>query len=411
MAIKSNSIALITKYSPEILDEIFAKEAVTTILERNSGLLKFTSAKTVLIPSIEMDGLGDYTKITTAGPNAYGYSQGGVDITWESHTLTKDRGKQFVVDTMDDEETAGLVVGNLLDQFVRLKEVPEVDAYRLSTLFSKAYADQVVEETISANQIISKFNDAFEKFADLEIPEDEQILYVSNQVMTLIRNTTELNKRLNVEDYTSPAGISFTVEKYEGRPIIPVPKSRFFTAYNFHDNGFTPVAGAKQMNFMLVHFNAALPIKKHQVLKTFGPEVVQDFDGFKMNHRLYHDIFVPKNKRVAIFVSVSGTSASLPLVSFVSTAGAVTNASIISDIYAQGVRGTLVYKLGDNTLTAAAPGDALTTANGWVVMTLDANYAQTIAMSTSTNIVVAVKDPDTEVALASSATTVANKGA
>jgi hypothetical protein len=397
MPIKSNSIALISKYSPEILDEIFQKEAVTAILERNSGLLKFTSAKTVLIPSIEMDGLGDYSRVNT--PDSFGYSKGGVDITWESHTLTKDRGKQFVVDTMDDEETQGLVVGNLLDQFVRLKEVPEVDAYRLSTLFSKAYPDQIATETISANEIIAKFNNAFEKFADLEIPEDEQILYVSNQVMTLIRNTTELNKRLYVEDYTNPSGISFTLEKYEGRPIIPVPKSRFFTAYTFHDNGFTPVSGAKMINFMLVHFNAALPIKKHQVLKTFGPEVVQDFDGFKMNHRLYHDIFVPKNKRVAIFVSVSNVAASLPLASFVTKAGAAQNATIISDIYTAGTRGTLVYKLGNSAVAIPVGGDVLSTANGWTVMTLDAAGAQTIAASTNTHIVIAVKNPEDEKAL------------
>jgi hypothetical protein len=381
----ANKINLIAKYSPEILDEIFAKEAVTAVLERNNGLLKFTSVKTVLIPTIQMDGLGDYTRADQAG---YGYSEGSADITWESHTLSKDRGKQFKIDNMDDEETQGLVVGNLLDQFVRTKEVPEVDAYRLSTLYSLAYSDQVVSETIADNTIIGKFNTAFQKFADLEIPEDEQVIFVSNAVMTLIRNSTELVKRIYQEDYKNPAGLTFTVTKYEGRPIIPVPARRFYTAYVFGDNGFVPASGAKLMNFMLVHFNAALPIKKHQVLKTFGPEVVQDFDGFKLNHRLYHDIFVPKNKRVAIFASVSAVDAAIDAVRFVTIAGAVQNGTIIKDVYTGTVRGTLKYLLSATavgSLALPAIGASLSSYTNLV-------EGAEIAASTNVSIIVAVAD-------------------
>jgi hypothetical protein len=396
-----NKIGLIQKYSPEILDEIFAKEAVTAILERNSGLLKFTSAKTVLIPSIEMDGLGDYIR---ADQSNAGYSAGSVDINWESHTLTKDRGKQFKVDQMDDEETQGLVVGNLLDQFVRTKEVPEVDAYRLSTLFSKAYADQVVTETIGANEIIAKFNLAFEKFADLEIPEDEQVLYVSNAVMTQIRNTTELAKRIYQEDFTTPAGLTFTVTKWEGRPIIPVPARRFYTAYDFNQNGFFPTAAAKLMNFMLVHFNAALPIKKHSVLKVFGPEVVQDFDGFKLNHRLYHDIFVPKNKRVALYVSVSGVTSYLSPVSFTTVAGAATNGTIINDIYAAGVRGTLKYLLSTTAVGSLALPAYGASLSSYTTLVPGAE----IAASTNVTIIVAIADASGN-AIAASKLTIVKK--
>jgi hypothetical protein len=380
-----NKIALIQKYSPEILDEIFQKEAVTAVLERDTSLLKFTSAKTVLIPRMEMDGLGDYVRADQTG---YGYPSGSVDVSWEPHTLTKDRGKQFKIDVMDDEETAGLVVGALLDQFVRTKEVPEVDAYRLSKLYSLAFADQVVSETISANEIIGKFNAAFEKFADLEIPEDEQVLFVSNKVMTLIRNTTELEKRIQQQDFRNPAGLTFTVNMYEGRPIIPVPARRFYTAYTFGANGFTPAAGAKLMNFMLVHFNAALPIKKHEVLKVFGPELVQDFDGFKLNHRLYHDIFVPLNKRVAIYASVSTVDATISPVLFTSTAGAATNGTIIDNVYTAGVRGTVKYLLS----TTAVASLSLPAYGASLASYTELVEGAEIAASTNVTIIVAVAD-------------------
>jgi hypothetical protein len=380
-----NTIALIQKFSPEILDEIFQKEAVTAILERDTGLLKFTSAKTVLIPRMEMDGLGDYVRANQSG---YGYSQGSVDVTFEPHTLTKDRGKQFVVDTMDDEETAGLVIGALLDQFVRTKEVPEVDAYRLSKLYSLAYSEQVIEETIGANEIIAKFNAAFEKFADLEIPEDEQILFVSNKIMTLIRNTDELTRKIHQEDYRNPAGLTFTVNQYEGRPILPVPARRFFTEYTFNSNGFAATAGAKLMNFMLVHFNAALPVKKHEVLKVFGPEVVQDFDGFKLNHRLYHDIFVPLNKRVAIYVSVSGVTAIIAPVSFTTVAGATENSTIIDNVYTAGVRGTVKYLLSTTAVASLALPAYGASLSSYTALTPGA----VIAASTNVSIIVAVAD-------------------
>lgn len=379
----ANNIQLIQKYSPEILDEIFQASAVTSVLERGETL-SFVNAKTVKIPSITLDGLGDYTRANQSG---YGYSAGSVDFSWEIHTLTKDRSKQFLLDTMDEEE-AQLQTGVIVDQFIRTKEVPEVDAYRLSKLYAAAYPDQKVSETISANTIIGKFNEAFKVFADLEIPEDEQVLFVSNAVFLLIRNTTELTKRIYQEDYRNPAGLTFTVTKYEGRPIIPVPKQRFYTEYTFGSNGFFPTAAAKELNFLLVHFNAALPVKKHEVLKIFGPDRVQDFDGYKINHRLYHDIFTPKNKRVAIYASVSSVAAALPTVKFTSVAGAATNGTIINDVYTSGVRGTVKYLLSTTavgSLSLPAAGASLSSYTNLV-------EGAEIAASTNVSIIVAVAD-------------------
>ena len=53
---------------------------------------------------------------------------------------------------------------------------------------------------------------------------------------------------------------------------------------------------------MAVHYNAALPIKKHAPVRVFTPEQNQDKDGWKFQTRIYHDIFVPKNKTVGIYL-------------------------------------------------------------------------------------------------------------
>lgn len=292
----TNTINLITKYSPEILDEIFQKEAVTTILERNLNLLKFINAKTVMIPKYAIDGLGDYSR-------ANGFPTGAVTVEWETSTLRKDRGKEFNVDAMDDEETAGIAFGNVSREFMRTKTVPEVDAYRLSNLYAKATTANKVTSDIYRNEIIKEFNKAIKVFDDNEVGTDELVLFISTEMDLEIKNSAELMKRISQEDYTSEAGITFKVRKYEGIPIVVVPKARFKTAYVFGDNGFTADVGAKDMSYMFVHFNAALPVKKHEKVRVFAPDTNQSADAWKFQYRLYHDIFTPDNKQVGIYAS------------------------------------------------------------------------------------------------------------
>jgi hypothetical protein len=337
----ANSIALIQKYSPELLDEAFAKGACTTILERYSNLLKFINANTVLIPDIVLSGLGDYSR-------ANGYPSGDASIAWTPYTQRKDRGKTFSVDRMDNEETAGVAYGVLQKEFMRTKVIPEVDAYRLSTLFASAAASNVVKETIAANSIVGKFNTAEKAFEDNEISLEDSVFFISTNVNTLIKNTTELEKKIGQIDYKTDSGITFTLRAYDNIPIIVVPPTRFKTSFVFGADGFTPTAAAytltedealdakktyytksgetysavaepavenigtyyelttepaKDINFMLVNLASALPIKKHEKIRVFDPDNNQTKDAWKIDYRLYHDIFTPKNKVNGIYVS------------------------------------------------------------------------------------------------------------
>ena len=117
----------------------------------------------------------------------------------------------------------------------------------------------MVSETVAANQIISKFNSAFEWLTENEVPEEEQIIFVSPSVMTLIRNSTELTKFLTQGDYRAASGIDFTVEKYGGRPIIEVPSNRFFTNVLVTNNGYRPQTSSKVINYMVVSAKAVIP--------------------------------------------------------------------------------------------------------------------------------------------------------
>lgn len=317
-----NVFEKIEKYMQNAVDTVFAMESKTKILENGSKFIdvNFKEAGYVKVMSLLMDGLSDYYRVNSGvtdkdythyqNGSADGYKKGNAEGSWELFRLEYDRGKQFQIDNMDDEETAGLIIGNLLTEFLRTKVIPEVDAVRFSKMAQKCSTTlgNYVNETINANEIIKKFNDAFEWLTEHEVPSEEQVIFVNPSVMTLIRNTTELYKKLSQTEYKGD--VSFTIETYEGRPIIEVPSSRFFTNVVLGQNGYYASANSKVINYMIVSKKAIVPIVKLNKSKIWTPEQVQDFDGYKVNFRMYHDVIIPKNKIAGVYVSVGSTTAS-----------------------------------------------------------------------------------------------------
>ena len=178
-----NSFELIEKYLPKAIDKYFFEDSKTAILEQGSKFIdvNFNETGYVKIASILMDGLSDYYQTQqnsegfvnpvnarpgTDAPNyaAYagnieengrdGFYIGNTSITWEIFRLQWVRGKQFRIDYISDEETAGIIIGNAVEEFNRTKVIPEVDASRFGVIAGKANASlgNLVTETFSANQ-------------------------------------------------------------------------------------------------------------------------------------------------------------------------------------------------------------------------------------------------------------------
>ena len=381
----ANSIGLITKYMQEAIDTVLTQEAKTNVLVNGSKFidLNFKETGYVKVMSLLMDGLSDYYRVNNglgSASNGYstypsndGYKVGDTSAKWELFQLEYDRGRQFRVDNMDNEETAGLVIGNLLAEFLRTKVVPEVDAVRFSKMAKKCNValGNLVSETINANQIIGRFNSAFEWLFEHGVPEEEQVIFVSPNVMTLIRNTTELYKRLTQDEYRN-SDVTFTIEKYEGRQIIEVPSNRFFTGVVTTDNGYMPSANSYVINFMIASKKAVVPVVKLEKSKIWTPEQVQDFDGYKVNFRMYHDIIIPKNKVPAIYTSVSavaGTSKTnlLSVALTKVTSGYTLDAYYTTPVGLMGtvVRSATAFTLGNkyttsSTVVAVGEGDTFT---------------------------------------------------
>lgn len=365
-----NSFEVITKYLPQAVDKYFAAESKTAVLEQGSKFIdvNFNEAGYVKIASFLMDGLSDYYKTqgsvapsNSADYAAYagnvnagqrdGFEIGGVSVKWEIFRLQYVRGKQFRIDYIENEETAGITIGNAIEEFNRVKVIPEVDATRFSIIADTTSVSlgNMVSETVAANQIISKFNGAFEWLTENEVPEEEQIIFVSPSVMTLIRNSTELTKFLTQGDYRAASGIDFTVEKYGGRPIIEVPSNRFFTNVLVTNNGYRPQTSSKVINFMVVSAKAVIPIRKLEWNKIYGPELsgIAGFHGYIINYLIYHGVVIPENKITGVYVSVSETNASTKTALLkVSTKAGSAQYGWVMDRYftnPAGLRGYIVY--------------------------------------------------------------------
>lgn len=314
-----NSFAKLTKYMQNAVDTVFAAESKTAILENGTKFidLNFKETGYVKILDILMDGLSDYHRVNngnsqsgfTSVPTQEGFKVGNATSKWVIYQLTQLRGKQFQIDYLDDEEQAGMIMGNLLTEFLRTRVVPEIDAYRFSTIVGHTHATlgNIVSGAIDANTIISKFNNGYQWLAENEVPEEDQVIFVNPAVMTLIRNTTELAKRLVVE--ASPKAVDLRISKYEGRDIIEVPSGRFFTDISINDNGFSPKVGSKVINFIICSKRCVVPIMKLEYSKIWSPEQVQEFHGYKINTLFYHDLIVPKNKLLGIYASVGTANA------------------------------------------------------------------------------------------------------
>lgn len=316
-----NVVEVAGKYLPKAIDRAFVTESKSAIFDNGSKFidLNFKEVGYVKVARILLDGLSDYYRAngSLTGENRSnqplkdGYHIGNTKIIWDIYKLDYDRGKQFQIDYLDNEETMGQLIANVGDQFAREKVIPEKDTVVFSTIASKARAslgNLVTGKTIAENKIISEFNSAYEWLTEHEVPSEEQVIFVNPNVMTLIQSTQEVTKYLGQTDFTR-GDITFKINTYNGRPIIEVPSSRFYTDVELFDGGYRPKSTSKLINYMVCSKKAVIPIVKIEKVQLIDREAVQDFDGYKLNIRISYGVIVPKNKVPGLYVSVSNTAA------------------------------------------------------------------------------------------------------
>lgn len=285
----ANNITLAKNYT-DLLDEVYKDASYTSDLTSDSTLIRAgANANEIIYPQVAVSGLGDYDRNS-------GYTDGSVDVKWETAKFNYDRGTKLSVDTMDDEETFNIAFGQAGSTLQREKVAPESDAFTFSTLAGVEGISKKAENLTDGETFLAALLVAKNKMDEDEVPEEGRILYATKTLM---------NGILALDSYKSKEVLnSFSVKK-------AVPQSRFYTAIDLFDGKtageelghYTKAETGKDMNFMIVHKPAIIKWDKHVASDVISPANNPNSDSFIAKYRKYGIVDVLKNKVAGIYVS------------------------------------------------------------------------------------------------------------
>ena len=283
-----NSIATFKKYT-DLLDEVYKNASLTGDLESDSTLASFnTKTHEFEVPSLSMDGLANYSRNS-------GYVNGDVTLTVTGHAPNFDRGRSFSIDSMDDEETAGVAYGKLSAEFVRTKVVPELDAFRFAKYCSLADSNNKVGATLTTGAaVLAAIRAGVSKLDEAEVPQEQRYLYITPTLLGLVEDLDTTKSREVLNGFAK---------------VVKVPQTRFYTAIVQKDGttsgqeagGFAKATGGSELNFMIVEKSAIIQYTKHVVSKVITPDVNQDADAYKIPYRNYGLADVFGNKTAGVY--------------------------------------------------------------------------------------------------------------
>jgi hypothetical protein len=282
------SAALFKAYTP-LLDEAYKLASLTSKLDTASELVRYTQgSREVVVPKMTLQGLADYDR-------ASGYVGGEASMTLETMTMNYERGRMFSIDSMDNEETAGVAYGRLAGEFLRSYVVPEIDAVRFAAYAALA-GTHPTDANINAAGWYALVSAAQVAMTEAEVPESDRHLFI-----TATGHADILNKGLTESKVFFDNFASVTV----------VPQSRFYEAVTLTASGaggYARTTGANNINFLIVHKPAVIQVLKHQDAKIISPQQNQAADAWKFGYRVYGLNDAYDNKVKGIYVHTSAVT-------------------------------------------------------------------------------------------------------
>ena len=281
----ANNIQLFKKYIA-LLDEVYKLSSKSSILDGDASLVQAgRNTNEIVIPKMSLDGLANYSRNS-------GYVKGDVTLTYETVKFNYDRGRKFVIDAMDDEETAGIAFGKLSSEFIRTKVVPEMDAFRFATYASLPGIGSATGTLADGAAVIAALRVAANKMDEDEVPAEQRVLFITPTLRGMIDDLDTSKSKEVLGKFSS---------------IVEVPQSRFNTQIRLNDGttggqedgGFTTTGN--DINFMVIHTPAILQYPKHTVNKIITPEANQDSDGWMFFYRAYGLADAYENKVAGIY--------------------------------------------------------------------------------------------------------------
>ncbi|OQM47531.1 hypothetical protein B6A27_00355 [Anoxybacillus sp. UARK-01] len=284
------------RYQAE-LDQVIKQATLTNVLETQN--VNWMGARTFHVPTLSVSGYKNHSR------NG-GFNRGTVDVNWEPYTLGFDRDIEFFVDQMDvDESNQAASAANITRVFLTEKAGPEIDAYRFSKLATKAIEKgNATGEAITPDDVVTKLKRDIKKVRKYGTA--NLTAYVSTDVMDTIEQYKAGKGQISLDN--AGTTIETRVTSLDGVRLIEVfDVDRFHTSFDFTD-GFVAATGSYALNWIIVYRGAVIAKAKLNSVYLFQPGEHTQGDGYLYQNRLYHDLFVLKNKADGVVVS-HGTTA------------------------------------------------------------------------------------------------------
>lgn len=292
------------------LDKQIREKATTGWMEGNAGQVVYNGGDEIKIPKMSMTGLGDYDRDE-------GFPKGSVTLSYETLKMTMDRGRTFQLDAMDVNETNFVAAaGTVMGEFQRLYVVPEIDAYRYSTIYTKAAGagNARTGYTPKATDIIAALSEDISKIQDVVGENVPLVIAMSIATRNILNQASGIERHIDVSDFKA-GDIDMKVNRFNGIPIIGASSSVMKSAFTYDAGattsagGFAAASGAVPIHWIIMLQTAPIAVSKTEKVRIFAPDTNQHADAWKLDYRKYHDLWIPDNKLEAVYAA-SGAAAS-----------------------------------------------------------------------------------------------------
>lgn len=251
----------------------------------NNMKYRVIDAKTIQIPSISVTGR------TPGNRDTIGTYTRKADNSWITLTLTNDRQWKTLIDPRDIVQTNEVMtIANITKVMNETQKWPEMDTYLVSTLYAAAVAVNGAQDTtvIAANNILSVFDGYMEEMDEARVPYAGRILYVTPPVYKTLKNAQDITRSIQIDKNTSV--IDRNISRLDEVIIQTVPSDLMKSAYTFTE-GWTPTAGAKQLNMILVHPDAVFTPVTYSFVGIAEPSALSDGKHL-YNEQSSEDVFL-----------------------------------------------------------------------------------------------------------------------
>ena len=187
-----------------------------------------------------------------------------------------------------NETSFALAAANVASEFQRTKVIPEIDAYRYSTL--AAAAGITDEYTPAVATVYSELLGQIGSVLDITGGEGYIVAVISRPVYDMLMNSAEISKTIEVSSFAQ-GEVDVQVKKLNGVTLIPVPSARMKSEYTFLSGGtgetgggFSPTEDAVAINWIICPKSAPVAISKTDNVKIITPRT--EFSLLTRGHRL-----------------------------------------------------------------------------------------------------------------------------